>query len=214
MDRPYYYLKKSWVTISLVVINVFIFLLLEINGSTTDANYMLEHGAMNPMLVIYSHQWYRLFTSMFLHFGMAHLLNNMLLLIVLGQYLEPVLGAVRYLAVYLFSGVMGSLISMIYNLVLYQNNISAGASGAIFGVTGGLLVVVLVNKGHYRRFNLKSILFMIAISLYGGFVNVSTDNAAHVGGIFSGIILTFLIYGIKTIITLNKLKQYDLENTF
>ena len=214
MDRAFTYIKRIPITIVLVLINVVVFVALEIIGDTQDGLFMLQHGAMNPEEVLYNHQWYRLFTSMFLHFGGVHLFNNMFLLAVLGQYLEPALGYVKYLAIYLFSGLGGSFASMLYMLVLGDNNISAGASGAIYGIVGGLLIVVLVNRGKFRGFKTRSILIMLALSLYGGFAGTRTDNAAHIGGLIVGIILTFFLYGIKTIITLKKLRQYDLENNF
>ncbi|MBR1572167.1 MAG: rhomboid family intramembrane serine protease [Lachnospiraceae bacterium] len=212
MDRLFTYFKRIPITISLVLINIVIFIILEIVGDTQDGLFMLQHGAMNPTEVLYNHQWYRLFSSMFLHFGGVHLLNNMFLLAVLGQYLEPTLGYVKFLAIYLFSGLGGSFASMIYMLMVGDNNISAGASGAIYGIVGGLLIVVLANRGRFRGFKTRSILIMLALSLYGGFTGTRTDNAAHIGGLIVGIILTFFLYGIKTIITLRKLRQYDLEN--
>lgn len=206
------YIRRMPVTAVLVAVNIFIFICLELAGSTNDSHFMLVHGAMSPGIVLYSGQWYRLLTSVFVHFGMEHLLNNMLLLVVLGQYLESAVGAVRFMAIYLFSGISGAFASLVFMLMRGENNIAGGASGGIFGILGGLIVVVLVHKGRYRNFRTRSILFVIALALYGGFTSAEVDNAAHVGGLVAGILFTFIIYGIRTIITLKKLREYDRES--
>ena len=84
--------------------------------------------------------------------------------------------------------------------VIGENDIVAGASGAIFGIVGGMVIVILVNKGRYHGISAKRMLFMAAITLYFGFATAGTDNVGHVGGFVAGIILTFFSYGIATLI--------------
>ena len=96
----------------MVVINVAVFIILEFLGSTTDTIFMLDHGAMyEPMVTEYG-EYYRLFTCMFLHFGVQHLLYNMLLLIFVGDMLERAVGKIGYLVMYLGGGILGNLLSM------------------------------------------------------------------------------------------------------
>ena len=96
---------KTPITYLLVAINVLVFIILEFQGSTQSAGFMLEHGAMNPYMVLNMGEWYRLFTCMFMHFGLNHLISNMLLLFALGQYFEMAVGSVRYIIIYLLSEV-------------------------------------------------------------------------------------------------------------
>ena len=91
---------------------VAVFLILSAMGDTEDAVFMMNHGGMYEPLIVQEHEYYRLFTSMFLHFGISHLANNMLVLFVLGQRLEPAVGGVRYLLIYLLSGFGGNVISL------------------------------------------------------------------------------------------------------
>ena len=184
------------VTILLVASNIVTYIILELLGDTTDALFMLDHGAMYPNFIFYNDQWYRFFTSMFLHFGPAHLVNNMLMLFLLGRELEKALGKLRYLIVYLGAGVGGSILS--FAMAIRQNDmiVSAGASGAIFGIVGGLLAVILVHKGRYQYFTAKRMIFMAALSLYFGFTSSNVDNYCHVGGLVCGFVLTLVCYGI------------------
>jgi rhomboid protease GluP len=82
-------IKKEPVTILLILLNALIFLIVEITGGSENGQHMLECGAVYAPLIFEQGQWYRMFTSMFLHFGAPHLINNMLVLFVLGQRLEP-----------------------------------------------------------------------------------------------------------------------------
>ena len=178
---------------AIIIINVLCFLYLELQGSTENAGFMLAHGAMFAPLVVDHGQYYRLVTSVFMHFGVSHLLNNMLVLFVLGDNLERALGHVKYLILYLFSGIGANWISM-----MIGNKdpmvVSAGASGAIFGVIGGLFYAVAVNKGRLEDLQTKQLAVMIVLSLYMGLTSSGVDNAAHVAGLILGILLGILLY--------------------
>lgn len=200
MDSEYFQPKKAPVTFILVAINIIIFFVFDIAGSTLNTEFMLAHGTMNPTMVVHYGEWYRLLTCTFLHFGIEHLLNNMLLLFLLGQIFEQAVGSVRFTGIYLGSGLSGSFLSLIWMCLRGEDNIVAGASGAIFGVVGGMIVVLLVHKGKYKDFTIRRMLFMAALTLYYGFRNAGTDNAGHVGGLIAGMLITFLVYGVPTII--------------
>lgn len=205
--------KNAPLTFILVGINIIVFIVLEIMGSTLDSSFMLAHGVMNPYMVVHFGQWYRLFSCMFLHFGIEHLFNNMLLLFFLGQIFEQAVGTTRYAAIYLGSGLAGSFLSLIALSLQGKNDLVCGASGAIFGVVGGMILVILVHKGKYATITIKRMLFMAAITLYVGFTTAGTDNVGHVGGIIAGFILTFFLYGIPKLIKdfRSKEKSHDVD---
>ena len=183
-------------TVALIVINVAVFLILSAMGDTEDAVFMMNHGGMYEPLIVQEHEYYRLFTSMFLHFGMSHLLNNMVLLGALGWNLELETGKIKFLIIYLVSGLGGNLLSLYYDqsLPLGERAVSAGASGAIFGLMGALLYVVIANRGRLGRLSGRGMLFMIALSLYYGLTSTGVDNWAHIGGLVCRFILSVILY--------------------
>lgn len=94
-------IKKEPVTVLLILLNTLIFLIVEFTGGSENGQHMLECGAAYAPLILEQGQWYRVFSSMFLHFGAPHLINNMLVLFVLGQRLEPAVGRLRFLLIYI-----------------------------------------------------------------------------------------------------------------
>jgi rhomboid protease GluP len=186
--------KKDFVNIGLIAVNVIYFLYLEMNGSTEDTQFMVSHGAMYAPLVIERGEYYRLITSTFMHFGINHIMNNMLILFILGDNLERALGHIKYLLFYLICGVGANVASMIINLSGYRNVVSAGASGAIFGVIGGLLYAVAVNRGQLEDLSTRQLVVVILCSLYFGFTSTGVDNAAHIAGLIIGIIMGAVLY--------------------
>lgn len=181
--------RKEPATLTLIIINIVVFLMVEFTGLSQDTLHMLDWGAAYTPLIVEKGEVYRLFTSMFLHFGIEHLLNNMLVLFVLGSRLERVIGKWRFLFIYLAGGLLGNIISLIADLSKNSYAVSAGASGAVFGVMGAMIFVVLRNKGHLEDLSIKQILIMAVFSLYFGFASTGVDNAAHLGGLISGFIL-------------------------
>ena len=145
-------------------------------------------------MIVEGKEYYRLFTSMFLHFGMAHLANNMLVLFVIGDNLERAVGKARYLLIYFLSGIGGNLLSCYLDYQDGSMSVSAGASGAIFGVMGAMLYVLLVNHGRLEDLTVRQIAIMAGFSLYFGFTSSGVDNAAHIGGLVSGFVLALLFY--------------------
>ncbi|MCC8150999.1 MAG: rhomboid family intramembrane serine protease [Lachnospiraceae bacterium] len=182
------------VNITFAVINLVVFVVLEILGDTSDAAFMLLHGAMYPPAVLYGGEWYRLVTSAFIHFGISHLINNMVLLVCLGSYLERAYGKVRFLIFYLVCAVGSSLVSMGHMLYTGDIAVSGGASGVIFGMIGALLFLVLKNKGRFEDLSLRRFLLMMALSLYYGFSTTGVDNAAHVGGLIVGFLVGMIYF--------------------
>ena len=181
-------------TAVIAAVNVIVFFVLSVGGMTEDAGYMLSHGAMYVPYITERGEWYRLFTSMFLHFGFQHLMNNMVIFVLLGWNLEVEIGKIKYLIIYFASGLCGNVVSMAGDMRTGEYVVSAGASGAIFGVIGALLYVALRNRGRIGNVSGRGILFMVIISLYYGFTSGGVDNLAHIGGLVSGFLLGVLLY--------------------
>ena len=186
-------------TVALIVVNIAVFFILTIFGDTEDAVFMLGHGAMYEPYITEGHEFYRLFTCLFLHFGISHLLNNMVLLGTLGWNLELEIGKIRFLIIYFVSGIAGNIISLFYDMSIAQPAVSAGASGAIFGLMGALVYVVIANRGRLGRLSERGMLIMVALSLYFGLTSSGVDNMAHIGGLVAGFLLALLLYRRKNI---------------
>lgn len=191
-DKISYY-RKYAVTILLIGINLVVFVILSLKGDTEQAAFMAEHGAMYPDLILKDGQWWRLFTAFFLHFGLRHLVNNMFILGCVGSRLEAGIGHIRYLIVYLAAGLGGNLLSLWQMAASGDYAVSAGASGAVFGLMGGLLFVVIKNHGHYGDLTAKGLIFMALFCLYCGYSTEGVNNWAHLGGLASGFLCSLLL---------------------
>ena len=185
--REFIFGRKK-VNLFLVAVNIFIFAVFTVIGNTEDVYFMLAHGAEYTPAVV-NGEYYRLFTSMFLHFGIYHIAYNMLCLIYMGDLLETLIGPVRYLIIYLLGGLAGNLLSMALELRSGHYAVSAGASGAIFAVLGALLYIALRGRGRIGNLDGRRLLIMIVLSVAQGCMETGTDNAAHIGGLIGGFIL-------------------------
>ena len=185
--------KKAVCTIGIAVANIIVFLLLSFGGRMEDGMYMLEHGAMYVPFVVEYKEYYRLFTCMFLHFGFSHLMNNMLTLVVIVWNVEMFVGKIRFLVIYFLSGLGGNLLSMAVDIWKQDYSVSAGASGAIFGLTGAMLCLAILNHGRAGNITKQGMIVMIFISLYTGFTSGGVDNFAHIGGLLTGCLVTTLL---------------------
>lgn len=188
------YKKLPICTIAIAAANVLIFLGLSFMGMIEDSAFMMEHGAMYVPYLMNGERYYTLITSMFLHFGFSHLMNNMVMLLVIGYSLEPEIGKIRFLLIYLGSGLMGNLVSAWFDVSQGSYAVSAGASGAIFGIVGALLYVAIRNHGRVGEISTRGLVLMAGLSLYYGFTAQGVDNAAHIGGLISGFLLAVLTY--------------------
>ena len=181
--------KKPIVTYSLIFICILVFILMYVLGNGSTDNYTLLVFGANVDTLTKNGDYYRLFTSMFLHIGILHLLCNMYSLYIIGKEVENVFGKVKYLIIYLLSGIAGSILSLAFN----HNTICAGASGAIFGLLGALLYF-----GYYYRTYLgatltRTIIPVIVLNLIIGFTSSGIDNAAHIGGLVGGILIAMAV---------------------
>ncbi len=187
-------IRAEYVTIALVAANVITYLVLEWLGDTTNGFFMAEHGAMYPDFIRINHEWWRIITAGFLHFGAVHLVNNMVILYCMGSRLERVTGHLKFFLIYLVSLIGAGLLS--YGMMLRTGDyaVSAGASGAIFGVIGGFLWIVILHRGRFEQITTRGIMMMIVLTIYYGFSSAGIDNWGHIGGLLAGFAATVILY--------------------
>ena len=174
--------KNPTITISLILINIVMFLLtiLDYEGMINlFANYYVndQNGEI-----------WRLFTSMFMHANIWHIFFNMYALYAVGPLVEKYYGKIKYLIIYLSSGVIGSLLSAVLS-----NNVSVGASGAIFGLFGSLLFFGYKYRATLDGFLRSSIIPVLLINLVLGFAIKGVDVYAHIGGFLGGLLLSYTV---------------------
>lgn len=186
--------QMSPVNTIIIVINVVVFAVLTFLGDTTDVQFMHHHGANFWPSVIEEHKYYRLLTCTFIHFGISHLFNNMLVLAYIGDNLERALGKVKYLVLYLAAGIGSSAVSAVWSMFKDEYSVSGGASGAIFGVVGALLVIVIKNRGQLEDLSSRQLMFFAGFSIYHGVTSAGIDNMAHISGFLIGALLGGLLY--------------------
>lgn len=182
--------RKPVVTFSIILINIIIFILMYLIGNgSEDLNTLIKFGA-NSSSLIKSGEYYRLITSAFLHIGIIHLTCNMYSLFVIGPPIEHYYGRGKFLIIYLYSAILGNLFA-----ILFQggSTISAGASGAIFGLLGSLLYFGITYRGYIGNYVLNQIIPLILINLFIGFTSTGISNSAHIGGLIGGFIISMML---------------------
>lgn len=182
------------ITVGFMLINIIIFFIMELLGDTQSASFMLEHGAIYPVEITEGKEYWRFFTSMFLHFGFDHLLNNMVMLGAAGRILEKALGKVKYFLLYIIAGIGGGILSCFQMIHSGEYAVAAGASGAIFGIVGALCWIVILHKGQYETLTGKGLFIMIALCLYYGVSTGNVDNWGHIGGLIMGFLICIIFY--------------------
>lgn len=186
---------KRWLNINviLIAVNILVWLILCTMGDTRSAEFMYEHGAMYPPDVLEG-EWYRMFSAMFLHFGAEHLISNMFMQYFLGDMLLRALSQWRFAVIYLLAGIGGNVTSLIMMLVTGKVAVAAGASGAIYGIIGALLWVVLRNGGRFESISVPRMLLATALYIGYGFTTEGVDAWAHLGGALAGFLAAILLY--------------------
>lgn len=178
-------LASAWVTPLLIVVNIVVFLLQTVAGGSTDLCTLIQFGAKFNLL-IRAGQYWRLFTPVFLHVGILHLIFNQYALWIVGRDVERLFGSVRFVFIYFLAGVWGSIVSM-----MFSNAISAGASGAIFGLVGAEVAFFWRNReqfGEVGRRQIFNLLVIVALNLFFGLSVEGIDNWGHIGGLLSGFL--------------------------
>ncbi|RVU01797.1 rhomboid family intramembrane serine protease [Mucilaginibacter limnophilus] len=182
-----------FITPILINLNILIFILMTITGINIiepDTQSLLKWGANFKPLTL-GGEWWRLLTSTFIHIGIIHLLLNMYALLYIGMLLERYLGKLRFAIAYLITGIFASLTSLWW----HNFTVSAGASGAIFGLYGVFLAMLTTNfiDKNVRKEMLSSIGIFVFYNLVYG-IKAGIDNAAHIGGLLSGILVGYSLY--------------------
>ena len=173
--------KKTIITYILIILNIVMFAL-----EVAYPRFILNNFILDPSLVK-DGEYFRLVTSLFLHGNIIHLLSNMYALFMVGKQLESLLGKWKFTFIYLFSGIMGSLLSCIGTFN------SLGASGAVFGLFGALLYFGYHYRLYFGSVILREIVPVIGVNLLIGFTISGVNNAAHIGGLIGGVFSTMAL---------------------
>lgn len=187
---------RTWITWGLIGINVLVWLTMVAAGASAlrgDAALLYAWGA-NATSAVQAGEWWRLLTATFLHAGLMHVAFNMLGLFSIGPLLERIYGHAQFLLIYLVSGLAGSLASLQFSA---QTKVSVGASGAVFGIAGALMVGVYQHRHalpkHFSRPLISGMLPFVGYSLLMGFTQANIDNGAHVGGLLVGALVAWAL---------------------
>lgn len=190
-----YFVPKGTHFVSSIIadLNILVFLIMFFSGVgvfSINARDLLEWGANRRYDTIGQNEWWRLITNIFIHGGIFHLIMNISGLAIAAFLIEPVLGRKKYIALYILSGFCASISSVLW----YANAISAGASGAIFGLFGGVFALLLLKKFNSINtdFLFTSTVIYVIVNLLWGLIG-GVDNAAHIGGLISGFLITLLL---------------------
>ncbi|MFN2614686.1 MAG: rhomboid family intramembrane serine protease [Actinomycetota bacterium] len=175
-------LSGSQMTTVLLAANVVVFVLMVATGAPTSGRTLYRFGALISPLP--SSQWWRLITAMFVHIGIGHILFNMFALVLFGGAIEQRHGKMRFLCLYLASGVAGNAVALAYS----HASLSAGASGAIFGILGAWLALVVVNH-RAAASQLRGWVLLIGFNLFYSIVTPGIDLHAHIGGLLGGFVI-------------------------
>lgn len=185
MDRP------RPATLVLVGLNILIFVLEGFAGGSQNTAVALRFGALSADLAL-SGEWWRLFTSMFIHFGSSHLVSNMVTLFLFGNAVERLLGWWKMVVIYLASGLAGNALWLFLQLRSQEAAVSAGASGAIFGLVGVYVAMALIPE--MRRFvSVRNVVIMLLLNFAYGTSSTNINLAAHAGGLIAGTILGYIL---------------------
>ncbi|ERI95650.1 peptidase, S54 family [Clostridiales bacterium oral taxon 876 str. F0540] len=185
---------KYWVTYSIIALNIIAYIVTAfLSGSIfdSDINVLINLGAKYNELINRG-EYYRLITCMFLHGGLLHVALNMYALYSIGPLVERLYGKTKYIVIYFASGILSSIFSY-----MFSDNVSVGASGAIFGLLGTTLVFAVKKRKNIGKDFLRNIASVIIVNLIIGFTMSNIDNFGHLGGLVGGIIITLILDGIK-----------------
>jgi len=175
-------------------INLLLFGMMEVFGSSTDIETLLRFGAASYHFIFTFGEYHRLVTPIFLHIGVMHLIFNTTSLILFASRAERYFGHVRFAIIYMASGIVGNIAMVLTN----EFSVGAGASGAIFGIMGALLAFTKIRKKNVENFNATVLVMMIIVGTLTGFAGgfagmANVANSAHIGGLAAGLLLGWLL---------------------
>ncbi|MCD8239707.1 MAG: rhomboid family intramembrane serine protease [Clostridiales bacterium] len=176
--------NKPLITYILILANLLMFAVLTLDGGSENTDTLLKYGAIYAPY-IKNGEFYRLFTYMFLHIGVIHLFANMFGLYIFGTRCEKYFGYLGFAVIYFLSGLGCSVLSFL----LSEGSVSAGASGAIFGIMAAALTYSGINKIKMDGLDAYVFVLIAIINIGFGFVYSGIDNAGHIGGFLTGLVL-------------------------
>jgi len=183
------YTRYYQVTSLLMLLNVLYFIFISFNGGSTNLLTLIKYGALfnHPD---FTNEYWRYFTSMFIHIGFAHLLFNCFALFLFSPPLEKMLGKIKFLILYIGSGLIGSLISM---QLIGDLAVSAGASGAIYGIFGALVFISLYRRHLIDDQSRKTLYIILVIGIIHSLISPAINYFAHFGGFIGGVLWFWLL---------------------
>lgn len=185
----------TYVTFGILIVLLAVFIGEIFMGGSENNYTLMKMGAMSNYAVVAGHQWWRLFTAQFLHIGVLHLVSNAVIIYYMGQYMEPILGHIRFLIVYLLAGIGGNLLSLAFSS---DSAISAGASTALFGLFGAMTAIGLRNmKNPLISFLGRQAFVLAVINIALDIFAPNIDIQGHIGGFVAGFLLAIVV-GDKT----------------
>lgn len=188
MERLKFLYRKSKVTFILLAIMIIYFIFMTINGGTTNSATLLRYGALFPPFVLGYNEYYRLITAIFIHIGFTHILFNGYALYIFGPQIERLMGPKKYLSFFLLTGLGGNIATFFFSF----DSLSAGASGSLFGLFGAFLYLIHRHRNMVTPEGRKSILRLLAMNLVLTLAVPSISVTAHLGGLVSGYILSYI----------------------
>ena len=180
--KPRY--KHAYFTYAIIAVNAIILAALYMEGFPDDMLVPMRFGAIYPPLILYGGEWYRLFTAMFIHFGIVHFAANSMGLLIFGTRIERFFGRFWFISIYVATGLAGSVASLFLSRAY-----SAGASGAIYGLVGFIFVYTKLSKRTIEYINWYVMFIYIGIGITMGFTQDGIDNFGHLGGLIAGAAL-------------------------
>lgn len=181
------------ITPILVLLNVVVYIACVYSSGGVGGIPLEYRLAVNVQAISEGGEFYRFFTAMFTHFGLAHLFGNMVILIALGARVENLLGKFEYLAAYIVTGLTSSVVSYFECLAHGTYDYAAGASGAIFGLLGILVAIAIKNKGRVKDLSLMNMIILLVLTIVNGQLSEGIDNVAHIAGFVAGIVVGVIL---------------------
>ncbi len=183
---PYY-------TYGLVALNIMLWTAMELSGGSYNTEVLLRFGAMYTPYIIEQGEFFRLFTAVFLHAGFSHLFMNCFGIILFGGRVERLLSIPKFLMIYMGSALIGSAASLAAQLIFEKNSISVGASGAVYGMIGSIIVLSRLSGREIQGLSDYSMAIFFVIGMAASVAMPGIDVFAHLGGFIGGIIVTYFV---------------------
>jgi len=180
--------EQSYISFFFILVLCGIWVFLEYQGGSTEVNVLINYGALNVALILETHQYWRLLSALFLHIGFAHLAFNVFALYIFGSRLEKYVNSGTFIGIFIFAGLMGSVFSFLGNYIFGTNAVSAGSSGAIYGLLGAVLILSNASKQSIDGLNSYTMWLVFIFGIVYSIIDKNVDALAHVGGFVGGLL--------------------------